>query len=43
MAPHKVPEQPVEELGPLVTPPEPGVVPAEVAVVATGCGVVATG
>ena len=43
MAPHKVPEQPVEEFGPLVTPPEPGVVTAEVAVVATGCGVVATG
>ena len=43
MAPHNVPEQPVEEFGPLVTPPEPGVVPAEVAVVATGCGVVATG
>ena len=43
MAPHNVPEQPVEEFGPLVTPPEPDVVPAEVAVVATGCGVVATG
>ena len=42
MAPHKVPEQPVEEFGPLVTPPELDVVPGEVVVVAIGCGVVAT-
>ena len=41
--PHNVPEQPVAGLGPLVTPPDPGVVAAGPAVVATGPGVVATG
>ena len=40
--PHNVPEQTFAGLGPLVTPPDPGVVATGPAVVATGPAVVAT-